>query len=63
MMPDRSRYTTNPTVTIEYDRHRTRATKTFTDLYASRRFYIAKDMAGKNPTIVSRNKLNATKES
>jgi hypothetical protein len=63
MLPDRSRYTNNPTITVEYDRHGTRVIKTFTNLYASRRFYIAKDKAGKSPTIVSRNKLNATRES
>ena len=55
MLPERSRYTNNPTISIEYDRHGTRAIKTFTNLYESRRFYIAKDKAGKNPTIVNTN--------
>jgi hypothetical protein len=61
MLPDRSRYPNEP-IEIHYDRRGTRAIKTFTNLYASRRFYMAKDKAGKNPTIVNPNKLNTTKE-
>ena len=41
-------------VVVEYDSARgKRATKTFTDPYAARRFWVLKDAAGKNPRIVS----------
>ena len=44
-------------IEIHYDKRGTRAIKTFTDFYASRRFYIAKHMAGKNPKVVNPNKI------
>ena len=40
-----------PPVAVEYDCRGKRETKTFTDAYAARRFYVAKLNAGKNPTV------------
>jgi DNA invertase Pin-like site-specific DNA recombinase len=40
-------------VTVEYDTANGRASKTFADAYAGRRFYCAKDKAGKNPRVVA----------
>lgn len=41
-----------PAVTIEYDANDARRTKTFLDAHAGKRFFIAKDKAGKQPRIV-----------
>jgi hypothetical protein len=43
--------TPTPPVTVEYDSRGSRATKTFTDAYAARRFYVAKDKSGKRPIV------------
>lgn len=40
-----------PAVAIEYDCRGQRVTKTFTDAFAARRFFIAKEKAGKNPCV------------
>lgn len=40
-------------VTVEYDAKGQRVRKEFTDVFASRRFYLAKSKAGANPKIVS----------
>ena len=40
-----------PKVAVEYDSRGTRATKTFDDAFAARRFYAAKLKANKNPKI------------
>lgn len=39
-------------VTVAYDCRGTRTTKTFTDAYEARRFYVSKYRAGKNPKVV-----------
>lgn len=52
MMPDRSRYTNNPTITIEYDCRGKRTTKDFTCVYEARRFYFNKTKANKNPKLI-----------
>ena len=39
-------------VVVEYDSRGKRVTKSFADTYTSRRFYVSKDKAGKNPRIV-----------
>jgi len=44
-------------IEIHYDKHGTRAIKEFTDYYTSRRFYIAKYIAGKNPKVINPHKL------
>jgi len=38
-------------VAIEYDKRGERTRKVFTDHYAARRFYVAKDKAGCNPSV------------
>lgn len=38
-------------VTVEYDANGKRKEKTFTDAFASRRFYVAKSKAGANPKV------------
>ena len=53
MMPDRSRYSNNPTITIEYDCRGARKRKEFPCPYEARRFYIARHKSGHNPTIIS----------
>lgn len=40
-----------PPVRVEYDRGGKRVARTFTDAYAARRFYAAKQKAGRNPTV------------
>lgn len=40
-----------PAFSIEYDCRGKRVRKEFDDYYAGRRFYIAKDNAGKNPQV------------
>ncbi len=52
MMPDRSRYTNNPTISIEYDCRGQRKVKTFACPYEARRFYTTKARQGKNPKII-----------
>ncbi|MEQ8637155.1 hypothetical protein [Gimesia maris] len=52
MMPDRSRYTNNPTITVEYDCRGQRKTKDFKCVYEARRFYLTKDKANKNPKVI-----------
>ena len=54
--------TPNDPIEVHYDCRGKRAKKTFTDLHASRRFYVAKFKAGKNPAVVNPNKPNAKKE-
>lgn len=39
------------TIYVEYDKRGGRATKPFTDAYAARRFWVAKDKAGKRPKV------------
>lgn len=41
-----------PQVRVEYDSRCKRASKTFDDPYAARRFYVAKLKAGKNPRVL-----------
>lgn len=42
------------TVAVEYDGpNGKRLTKVFSDVFASRRFYVAKSKAGKNPRVTS----------
>ena len=43
--------TPKPAIVIEYDARGTRASKTFANALAARRFYVAKLNANKNPTI------------
>jgi hypothetical protein len=43
---------TNMTTTVEYDCRGGRTTKTFSDVFAARRFYSAKYKSGHNPKIV-----------
>tara|TARA_R110002095_G_scaffold179193_2_gene156439 strand:- start:63613 stop:63822 length:210 start_codon:yes stop_codon:yes gene_type:complete len=52
MMPDRSRYANNPTITIEYDCRGKRTTKDFACVYEARRFYFNKTKANKNPKLI-----------
>lgn len=40
-----------PSFDVEYDKGGKRVRKAFDDYYAGRRFYIAKDNAGKNPKV------------
>jgi hypothetical protein len=42
-----------PAVIVEYDMRGGRAQKLFTDAYLGRRFFVAKDKAGKNPKVVN----------
>jgi len=46
-------------VRIEYDSRGKRSSKTFTDHYAARRFYAAKDKAGKHPKVIKPTKRQA----
>jgi hypothetical protein len=39
-------------IAIEYDAHGRRVQKTFDDMFEARRFFMAKDRAGKNPKVV-----------
>lgn len=43
--------TPTPDVTVEYDSRGKRTTKTFSCMYAARRFYTAKAKSGHNPKI------------
>jgi len=40
-----------PPVSVEYDCRGKRVTKTFSDPYVARRFFIEKDKAGKHPVV------------
>jgi DNA invertase Pin-like site-specific DNA recombinase len=46
-------------VTVEYDGTNRRVAQTFDDLYAARRFYVAKDKAGKHPRVIGANTSDA----
>ena len=52
MMPERSRYKNNPTITVEYDCRGQRKTKEFTCVYKARRFYLDKHKSNKNPKVI-----------
>lgn len=39
-------------IAVEYDAYGQRVRKTFEDMYEARRFYVAKDKAGKHPRVV-----------
>lgn len=41
----------DPKVIVSYDARGTRASKTFDNPYLARRFYLAKEKAGKNPSV------------
>lgn len=43
--------TPKQSVSVEYDYRKRRVSKTFTDAYAARRFFVAKLNAGKNPKV------------
>lgn len=43
-------------VTVEYDAAKRRVSKTFTDPFEARRFYVAKAKAGKNPKVINPSK-------
>lgn len=54
-------------VTVAYDCYRSRSEKVFCDLYEARRFYTAKFVSGKNPSIKAKvigngNSLNGRHE-
>ena len=40
-----------PTVIVNYDARGKRASKTFSNPYLARRFFLAKEKAGKNPAV------------
>lgn len=42
-----------PAVAVEYDSGKRRVTKKFEDAYEAKRFYIAKEAAGKNPKVTA----------
>ena len=51
-IPNPSRFQSpDEPVAVEYDCRGRRVTKVFASAYAARRFWIAKDKAGKNPQI------------
>jgi hypothetical protein len=50
--------TTKPIVSIEYDFHKGRTKRFFTDLYKAKRFYVMKFNQGKNPKICSGEKTD-----
>lgn len=53
MKASASRIPPSPPLTVEYDCRGRRVRKTFDDAYAARRWFTAKDAAGKNPRIIS----------
>jgi DNA invertase Pin-like site-specific DNA recombinase len=53
MRASASRIPPTPPVIVEYDCRGKRTQKTFEDAYAARRWFVAKDKAGRNPRIVS----------
>lgn len=51
-IPDGRFHAPQEPVVIEYDSRGRRVTKTFTNAYEARRFWISKDRQGRNPHVV-----------
>jgi len=51
-IPDGRFHAPNDPVVIEYDLRGRRVTKTFTNAFAARRFWISKDKLGRNPRVL-----------